>query len=425
MSSAPAEESDRAYVEFTRRLLDDMSSGLDYPPAYYVRLFPACAERILEDLAEEQPASDETVIKPRRGLKAATDPGALPDKIGDYEITGELATGGMGRLLLAKHPDHAEPLVIKTAKAGLIASDTKVLERLRREASILGRLDHDRICPMTDFIIEGERVFVVMPFIEGSTLEAQLADSTARARRGNASTQAWRAIGAVRSGTATHAGLPPGLGSVVALMEEVARAIHVAHEKGVVHRDLKPGNIMVKPDGRPIVLDFGLAVDLSDSHSRRLTSFGDVIGTPSHMAPEQIRSEVHQIDRRTDVYALGVILYEVLTHRRAFKGNEVRQIYKRVLAGDVVPPRVFNPEIPRDLEAVCQKAMEVERRRRYATALDFAEDLRRVLARERTVARPVSTARRAIRGLRRHPRAAAGIAGGLILLAVLVILMLS
>jgi hypothetical protein len=249
------------------------------------------------------------------------------------------------------------------------------------------------------------------------------AASTASAGAGGSSSAASGGTRGSQAEQKTARDARVGLRAVLALMEEVARAIHAAHLQKIVHRDLKPGNIMVRPDGHPVVLDFGLAIDLSAEHARRLTSYGDVIGTPAYMAPEQIRSESDAIDPRTDVYALGVILYELLTFRRAFTGSDLHAIYNRILAGRIDPPRNVNPTIPRDLEAVCQRAMEVDPRRRYATALELAEDLRRVRTLEATLARPISGVERAVRVLRRHPRAVAGFVGGAVVLAGALILL--
>ena len=232
----------------------------------------------------------------------------------------------MGRLIIARHPELDRKLVIKMAKAGLVSDDPHVLDRLKREATILGRLDHERICPVIDVLSEGDQVYVVMPFIDGETLEARVHRATEKMRGGAPASAAWSAIGAAndafssspgssRSSSTPEGSAEPiardarvGLRAILALMEEVARAVHAAHEQGIIHRDLKPGNIMVRPDGHPVVLDFGLAVDLSDRKARRLTVQGDLIGTPSYMAPEQIQGEIASIDRRTDVYALGAIL---------------------------------------------------------------------------------------------------------------------
>jgi eukaryotic-like serine/threonine-protein kinase len=416
--TAPDTEED--YVEFTRRMLDDLAAGRRQSADHYAKLFPGAAEQIRAELPEHVPKSGSREI-PDQGVGADTlaELSCLPKRIGRYEVTGEIPGGGMARLFLANHPDRAEKLVIKTAKPGLAAALAGCLDRLRREATILGRLEHDRICPMTDVIVECGRVFVVMPFIEGETLETRLGRASTRTKQGAPPSVAWRAIGAAVPAVPGETGGVPvparphdvpedpkaahdariGLRAVLALMEEVARAIHAAHEKGVVHRDLKPANVMVRPDGHPVVLDFGLAVDLSDA-APRLTARGDVLGTPSYMAPEQVRSDVDAIDRRTDVYALGVILYELLTFRRAFKGPNVRTIHDLIRRGRLEEPRRVNPSIPGDLEAVCLKAMEVEQKRRYKTALDLAEDLRRVRTLEATVARPITRVRRLMRRMR-------------------------
>jgi serine/threonine protein kinase len=398
----PAEDEDRAYVEFVRRLLDDMAAGRSHPAAYYERLFPECAERV------------------RAEVPAAGPPDAFPAppaRIGAYDVVGELPAGGMGRLLLARRAGKEGTLVIKTAKGGVGADESQVLDRLRREATILGRLDHERICPVIDVVSEGERVFVVMPFIEGETLEARIRRARAKLEAREPAEAAWSAIAAGGSSE-------DGLDGILALMEDVALAVHAAHELGIVHRDLKPGNIMVRADGHAVVLDFGLAVDLSDRQARRLTVQGDVLGTPSYMAPEQIEGEIASIDRRTDVYALGAILYEILTFRRAFEASGADALKSRILARRAAAPRHVNPAVPSDLEAVCAKAMEAAPGRRYATARALAEDLRRVRSREPALAATRSLFARVAAAARRN-RIAVAIAGALVLAALAVVLVLA
>src|SRR5262249_37770156 len=199
------------------------------------------------------------------------------------------------------------------------------------------------------------------------------------------------------------------------LMAEVADALHYAHQRGVVHRDLKSSNIMLDLEGRPHVMDFGLAKWAADEVT--MTLEGQVLGTPAYMSPEQARGEMHRVDARSDIYSLGVILYELLTGELPFRG-QTRMLLSQVIQDEPRPPRRLNDRIPRDLETICLKAMAKEPPRRYPTASDLADDLRRFLNGEPTHARPVSQREKLWRWCRRNPALSAAAIGVVLALAV-------
>src|SRR5262249_47566692 len=195
------------------------------------------------------------------------------------------------------------------------------------------------------------------------------------------------------------------------LVETLADAIHYAHQQGVIHRDLKPGNVLLTPDGTPKITDFGLAKFLAGGD---LTISGYVLGTPGYMAPEQAMGNSGLITTAVDVYGLGAILYEILTGRPPFAAATADATLGQVRQDEPVPPRRLQPTVPRDLETICLKCLRKEAGRRYATAQDLADDLRRFRAAEPIRARPVGPAERIVAWCRRKP-AVAGLLAALLL----------
>jgi tetratricopeptide (TPR) repeat protein len=299
---------------------------------------------------------------------------------GPYEIVREIGRGGMGIVYLAEQPAMHRRVALKLIPNA--ASRPRVLARFRREIEAASSLDHPGICAIYDAGQIEDTLYIAMPFIEGETLSARVH----RMREANA---------------VAPASTQRDTNEVVALCVRVARALHHAHEHGSIHRDVKPANIMVTPEGDAVLIDFGLA--RPDESGDTFTLTGDTVGTPAFMAPEQISGDGRSIDRRTDVYALGVTLFESLTLELPFRAATREALYHEILtAGSVDTHEQVRP-LSRDLRVVLSTAMEREPNARYQTAEEFADDLDRVLRGVPIHARPQPWAARMMRRARSKP----------------------
>lgn len=316
-------------------------------------------ERVLSDLWTRDTACSTPGTGPAPGAVAV-----MPGRLGRYEVLREVARGGMGVVLEARDPELGRRVAIKLLRTSTV--EERVLNRFRRESALVARLAHPNIVAIHDVgHVEGVP-YIVMEFVEGKTLQAHL-----------------------RTG--------PPLDESLRLLQEVALGVHHAHQERIVHRDLKPSNILVDREGRARVADFGIAKPLDTTE--HLTALGAVVGTPGYMAPEQLDSGDNEVGPRADVWALGVMLYEVLAGHLPFQGPSPLAVYRATLEKD--PPEV--PGGPRELVSVAMKAMEKDPDRRYATALEFAEEIGRFRAGEPVLARPIGRARRLLKWSRRHP----------------------
>jgi serine/threonine protein kinase/formylglycine-generating enzyme required for sulfatase activity len=282
-----------------------------------------------------------------------------PVAIGRYRVLRRLGAGGFGQVYLARDDDLDRPVAIKVAHPWRVARPGDV-ELFLAEARTLARLDHPGIVPVFDVgRIDGGSCYVVSRYIEGSDLAARIGQER----------PSWRESAEV--------------------VAAVAEALHYTHRRGLVHRDIKPANILLDRGGRVFVADFGLA--LRDEDYGAGARFA---GTPAYMSPEQARGEGHRVDGRSDIFSLGAVLYELLTGRRAFRGDSQDEVVERVINDDPRPPRQIEDAIPRALERICLKALAKRASERFNTARDMAEDLRHFLRStpdaEPTVA-PVST----------------------------------
>lgn len=342
-----------------------------------------------------------------------------PREFGPYRIVREIGRGGMGVVYEALQKNLGRRIALKVMTSALHASPTAI-DRFQREALIASRLSHPGICAVHDAgILEGIP-FIALAYIEGETLAQRLG------RRGtDLPTQALdrrldpEAGDTLQEPPAAAPAIPPAakeeIDDLLRILESAARALHAAHSAGVLHRDLKPGNIIITPKGDPVLLDFGLAREI-ESPSPDLTAPGDVVGTPSYLAPEQIAQE--RPDRRTDVWALGATLYEALAGRKAFAAPTREMLYLAIRQEDPPPLTRRNRHVPRDVAAVVATALEKDPARRYATAAEFADDLGRARRREPIHARPPGAWTRCLRSVARHPtRAAQALTAALLAIA--------
>jgi serine/threonine-protein kinase len=297
-----------------------------------------------------------------------------PPHVAGYDVGEELGRGGVGIVYRARHQRLNRLVALKMLLAGPYARPRE-LERFLREAEAVAGLRHPNIVQVYDVGDVDGRPYFTMELVEGTSLAERIA------------------------------GVPQPAGEAARLLTQMADAVHAAHQAGVVHRDLKPGNILLTPDGAAKVTDFGLAHRLDGADG--LTVTGVPIGTPSYMAPEQARGDRGAIGPRTDVYALGAILYELLTGRPPFKGETATATLQQVMADEPVLPARLNARVPRDLQTICLKCLQKDPGKRYATAADLAADLGRFLRHEPILARPAGWMERLARWVRRRPAPAA------------------
>ncbi|MBL8766930.1 MAG: serine/threonine protein kinase [Planctomycetes bacterium] len=295
-------------------------------------------------------------------------------RYGEFELIEAMPRGGMGVVHRAYQPSLDRVVALKILGARFAPTQVEI-DRFRREARAVAKLDHPGIVKLFQVgETDGDHWFA-MEFVDGRNLQQELAI----AKGSSPGDARWsRLLPDLRSTGA--------FATVATLVAAAADAIQHAHEHGIVHRDIKPSNLLLDRTGRLRVADFGLAKDESLGS---LTNTGDVAGTAAYMSPEQAHVTKAEVDHRTDIYSLGVVLYELLTLTRPYEGKTSRDIIDRIGAADPPPVRKVNPRVPRDLALVCEKAMSREPADRYPTAKEFAEDLRRFLGHEAVEARGV------------------------------------
>ncbi len=360
--SSSADDPDGAVVTaILTRLAEDAAAGALRPDDEYVRLFPGHEEEVRRELA---------------GVRGAA-AGRSPDRFGPYRILRRLGEGGAGTVYLAEEPRLGRRVALKVLHAlGALSPERQA--RFEREARVLARLDHPGLVRVLAAGAVDGTPYLALARVEGETLEERI--------------RAARAAGLLPGGD--------GAREAARIVERTAEALATAHAAGVVHRDVKPANVMVTPRGDPVVLDFGLALAPDEAP---LTRSWELHGTLSAMAPEQL--ERGAIDARTDVWALGAVLFELLTLERPLDAPTLEGRLEAVRTRDPADVRRRNPAVPRDVAVVVAKALERTPARRYADAGAFAADLAAAREGRPIAARPVGAVERAWRRARRRPAA--------------------
>jgi formylglycine-generating enzyme required for sulfatase activity len=315
--------------------------------------------------------------------------------LGDFELRSEIGSGGTGIVYRAWQRSLSREVAVKVLPRHFSLNEERV-GRFKREARAAAKLTHNCIAPIFEIGMDGDTHFFAMELVEGLDLASEV-----KALRGR------------EASTLPSFDDKQYFAGVARLVQRCAGALAYSHGKGVVHRDIKPHNIVVDQDGMPKLVDFGLA---KDSALGSISVSERVEGTPYYMSPEQALAKKGRVDARTDVYSLGAVLYELLTLDRPYQGNTSREVIDKILVRDPVPVRKRNPKVPRDLAVICTKAMEKDLRFRYESAAAMEEDLRRFLAGEPILAKPASVLRRAQRAAKKH-RLTLGAAAAVLLTA--------
>ena len=357
-------------LEFLALWLGERETGSERTLPDYQALFPRSADAIAQEW--ERARSPAGTLGPL---------GSLPSRVAGFRLVRELGRGGQARVWLAEDERLQRRVALKLVPRSPFAED--LAPRLLREVRVSSRLDHPGLCTVYDAGLDGTLAWIALRYVEGETLGARLAAE--RAGR--------------RERTPVERVLREG--------EALARALAVAHEAGIVHRDVKPGNVMIAPDGEPVLLDFGVA--LADDGGVPLTLTGEQPGTPAYMAPELLDGRA-PADARSDVWSLGVTLFEALTLARPFEAPTRAAEARAVIAGGAPDPRTLRPALDRDVSLVLLTALAARPQDRYATALDLAEDLRRAREHEPLRARPAGPGLRLLRWAQRRPALAGSLA---------------
>ena len=388
-------------LEFAAALAADKAQGTVRTLDEYLATFPGDDEGVRAEFdALLTPTASEAEGSMGNPLSAE-------GTFGDYELLEVLGQGGQGRVFLARDRRLRRRVALKILNLGIGSDASFAVKRMEREAEVLARIDHPFICAIHEVGRHGGTPFLAMRYVEGQTLKEEMAECRQ----------------AVDQGRIPDTGLLGGddgrerTERIALFFEKISSALHRAHESGVVHRDLKPGNIMVDGDGNPVILDFGLARDTKDD-SESLTQPGDLFGTPAYMSPEQLTASHIALDARSDTFSLTVTLFEALTLEHPFRAHNRAELYNRIISHDPPPPNRTHPSMDRDLCAILSVGMSKDRDRRYLNAQALADDLKDWREYKPIMARSPGVFEKLRRASQRHPVETLSIAATVAILAI-------
>ncbi|HXY35924.1 MAG TPA: WD40 repeat domain-containing serine/threonine protein kinase, partial [Planctomycetaceae bacterium] len=349
-----------------RQLLEECESSNRQPPAN-----PHPTESTADPASDRNDAAKAVTVRADFAAEPTVDGSHLVgQRFGDYVILQAIARGGMGIVYKARQVSLNRIVALKMILAGQMASG-KEIERFQAEAEAAATLDHPNIVPIFEVGNREGQHYFAMGYVDGPSLAMKLRDGC------------W----------APH--------DAAALLRQIAEAVQYAHAHGIIHRDLKPHNILLTSDGQPRITDFGLAKRLEGASE--LTASGQILGTPNYMPPEQARGKTREVGPLSDVYALGGILYALLTGQPPFVGETPFEVVTAVIEREPISPRQLNPRVDRDLETVTLKCLDKDPAKRYSSARELSDDLGRFLRREPINARPIGSFERSWRWCRRKP----------------------
>jgi tetratricopeptide (TPR) repeat protein len=340
-------------------------------------------------------------------------------RLGDFDLLQEIGRGGMGVVFEARQLSLNRRVALKVLPAGLGLTE-QAIRRFDREARAAAKLHHTNIVPVYATGEDAGSHYYAMELVEGGSLadivrDLSSGDSVPLFDAPLTDTANDSGSGRSSAGTTTSDGTPPPRGRfevAARLIAEVAEALEYAHGRGIIHRDIKPANLLVSEGGRLRITDFGLA---RIAQEPGMTVSGSFLGTPAYMSPEQIAAGRIALDHRTDIYSLGSVLYELITLQRAFPGESRDKVLTGIMTREPPSPRKLDSKIPVDLDTICLKAIEKDPERRYQTAGELAQDLRRFLAHGLIAARRAGPLRRAAKFVQRHPVSAVIVVAALLI----------